>query len=130
VAVLRRLKASNADVGRAVALVKGPEEPASLEEHPVRRWLSEVGPAADDFTTLWSLRHGGEAPWVGTSAAIRQRGDPLSRSDLAITGTDLQALGTSGPQVGETLAKLLDRVLENPALNKRDTLLSLAREMR
>ena len=128
-AVLRRLKGSNADVGRAAGLVKGPEEPASLDQQPVRRWLAEVGLAADDLTSLWSLRHGGEAPWKVTAAAIRRRGDPLTRSDLAITGTDLQTLGTSGPQVGETLARLLDRVLENPALNNRDTLLSLAREM-
>jgi len=62
-------------------------------------------------------------------AEIRRRGDPLTRSDLAITGTDLQQLGTSGPRIGETLATLLDRVLDDPLLNTRETLLSLARKM-
>jgi tRNA nucleotidyltransferase (CCA-adding enzyme) len=60
---------------------------------------------------------------------IRQRGDPLTRSELAISGTDLQELGASGPQIGQTLAALLDRVLDEPALNTRDSLLDLARKM-
>jgi hypothetical protein len=107
----------------------GPDEPRTLDEVAVRRWLAQVGSAADDLTNLWALRHGGEAPWAATAAEIRRRGDPLTRSDLAITGADLQDLGAKGPHIGETLATLLDRVLEDPALNTRDTLLSLARKI-
>jgi tRNA nucleotidyltransferase (CCA-adding enzyme) len=129
VTTLRRLKASNAEIGRAVALEKGPEEPTTLDELSVRRWLAETGPAADDLMMLWSLRHGGEAPWVAAANRIRQRGDPLSRSDLAITGADLQELGANGARIGEILALLLDRVLEDPTLNARDSLLSLARKL-
>jgi tRNA nucleotidyltransferase (CCA-adding enzyme) len=129
VATLRRLKASNAEIARAAAMIKGPDEPATLEEVSVRRWLAETGAAADDLINLWALRHGGEAHWAATAAEIRRRRDPLTRSDLAISGADLQELGTSGPRVGETLAGLLDRVLDDPSLNTRDTLLSLARKM-
>jgi tRNA nucleotidyltransferase (CCA-adding enzyme) len=129
VTTLRRLKASNAEIGRAAAMEKGPEEPHSLDELSVRRWLAETGAAADDLTGLWALRHGGEAPWAATAAEIRRRKDPLARSDLAITGADLQTLGISGPRVGEILAMLLDRVLDDPTLNTRDTLLSLAGKM-
>lgn len=129
VAVLQRLKASNAEIARAASLAKGPEEPGSLDRQSVRRWLAAVGPAADDLTDLWQLRHGGEAPWSGAMAEIRRRGDPLTRSDLAISGTDLQALGLSGPRIGEVLAALLEYVLEDPALNARDILLPRARGM-
>jgi tRNA nucleotidyltransferase (CCA-adding enzyme) len=59
----------------------------------------------------------------------RERRDPLVRGDLAVTGADLQALGASGRRVGEMLAALLGRVLDDPGLNERDTLLQLAREM-
>src|SRR5215204_3620444 len=86
VAVLQRLKASNAEIARAAALVKGPEEPRSIDEISVRRWLAEVGPAAPDLLALWRLRHGGEAPWASTVAQIRDRGDPVGRGDLAISG--------------------------------------------
>ena len=126
---LRRLKASNAEIARAAGMEKGPEEPSRLDQLSVRRWLAETGPAADDLMSIWALRHGGPAPWADLAAEIRQRKDPLTRSDLAIDGADLQFLGASGPQIGETLALLLDRVLEDPSLNTRDTLLSLARKL-
>jgi len=130
VAVLQRLKASNAEIARAAALVKGPEEPRSIDEISVRRWLAEVGPAAPDLLALWRLRHGGEAPWASTVAQIRDRGDPVGRGDLAISGNDLQAVGITGPQIGTTLAALLDRVLEEPRLNNREALLTLVRKLR
>ncbi len=130
VAVLRRLKASNAEIARATGMVKGPEEPGALDELSVRRWLASVGSAANDLGRLWRLRHGGEAPWESVAAQIRQRGDPLVRSDLAISGGDLQELGITGPPLGETLVALLERVLEDPGLNTREKLLALARSMR
>jgi hypothetical protein len=46
-----------------------------------------------------------------------------------VTGRDLQELGATGPRIGEVLAALLDRVLDDPGLNRRHTLLALAREM-
>jgi tRNA nucleotidyltransferase (CCA-adding enzyme) len=128
-AVLRRLRASNAEVDRALGMEKGPEAPPGPDQRSVRHWLAAVGAAADDLATLWSLRHGDSPTWSAAMGEIRRRGDPLSRSDLAITGTDLQALGASGPRIGQTLAALLEQVLEDPALNTRDTLLALARKM-
>jgi tRNA nucleotidyltransferase (CCA-adding enzyme) len=128
--VLRRLKASNAEVERALGMESGPEQPAAMDERSVRRWLSTVGGSADDLMMLWALRRGEEPSWSETVRQIRQRKDPLTRADLAITGTDLQALGASGPEIGRTLAALLDRVLEEPSLNTRDRLLAMARDVR
>jgi tRNA nucleotidyltransferase (CCA-adding enzyme) len=129
VAVLRRLKASNAEIARAEAMLKGPEEPSALDQRSIRRWLAVVGSAADDLAHLWRLRQGEDPAWSAAAAEIRGRGDPLTRGDLAITGGDLQALGITGPRVGETLAALLERVLDDPSINTRDSLLTLARSM-
>ena len=126
---LARLKASNAQVDRAAALESNPAGPAGSDPASVRRWLSLVGPAADDLTGLWKLRQGQEAPWSDLMATVRARHDPLTRSDLSITGTDLLALGIKGPNIGMTLTTLLDRVLDEPSLNTRDTLLALAKDM-
>jgi hypothetical protein len=129
-AVLRRLKASNAEIDRAEAMEAGQEEPSGTDETSVRRWLSSAGPAADDLASLWALRRNREPSWLATVKQIRKRGDPLTRSDLAIDGSDLQSLGANGPEIGRRLAALLDRVLEDPSLNTRERLLALARDIR
>jgi tRNA nucleotidyltransferase (CCA-adding enzyme) len=130
VAVLRRLKASRAEIGRASATVAGPAAPAGASEVAARRWLAAVGPAtAEDIITLARLATGKEPDWAATVRMVRDRVDPISRGDLAITGDDIQQLGASGPRVGEILGLLLDRVLDDPALNTRERLLALAREL-
>lgn len=127
--VLRRLKASNAEIGRAEAVVHSPPEPAELAAPAVRRWLAASGAAADDLLTLWRLRQGTEPPWAGIAKEIRERGDPISRGDLALDGNDLLALGVArGPRVGEVLDRLLERVLDDPALNTRERLTALVKE--
>jgi tRNA nucleotidyltransferase (CCA-adding enzyme) len=128
-AVLRRLRASNAELERAAAMARGPAAPAGSDDRAVRRWLSTTGRAADDLLALYALRRGSEARWAGSVGLIRQRGDPLVRGDLAVSGDDLRALGATGRRIGELLAALLDRVLDDPSLNRRDTLLTLAREL-
>jgi tRNA nucleotidyltransferase (CCA-adding enzyme) len=126
--LLRRLRASNAEIARAEALASGPQQPAGGDEVAVRRWLVAVGGAADDLVEVYRLRQGAAAPWLAIMRAIRERGDPLTRGSLAVGGHELEAIGIRGREVGETLALLLDRVLEDPAANTRERLLQLARE--
>jgi tRNA nucleotidyltransferase (CCA-adding enzyme) len=127
--VLRRLKASNAEIERASAIEKGPEQPVDSSPTSVRRWLSQVGPAAPDLVALWRLRTGQAPAWSPVVEAIRERRDPLTRADLAVSGNDLQALGASGPEVGRVLSALLDQVLEEPSRNQREQLLHQARTL-
>jgi tRNA nucleotidyltransferase (CCA-adding enzyme) len=128
-AVLRRLRASNAEVARAAGIERGPEEPAGSDETAVRRWLSLVGASAPDLVVLWSLRRGAKPPWSATVEQIKRRGDPLGRADLAISGSDLQGLGARGPEVGRVLAMLLNEVLEDPSRNRKEYLLDRARAL-
>jgi tRNA nucleotidyltransferase (CCA-adding enzyme) len=105
----------------------------------VRRFLAKIGPDAVD--DLFALR---EADNAGSGVPrdaddleeLRRRiaaelaaGPILDRSALAIDGSDLIAeLGLAeGPELGRMLASLFDRVVENPRLNKRATLLEMAR---
>jgi tRNA nucleotidyltransferase (CCA-adding enzyme) len=130
VAVLRRLRASNAEIARAAAIVAGPEAPDGSEAADVRRWLSRVSDAADDLMRRHLLRTGKAAPWSAVASGIRARGEPLAREHLALRGGDLLELGLRGPDVGVMLDLLLSRVLEDPGLNTRDALLALAQESR
>lgn len=128
VAVLRRLKASNQEIGRAVAVRDAAPVPDRIDEVSVRRWLSRVGAAADDHATLIEWRTGQRPAWAAVAERIRQRGDALTRDALAISGGDLRAIGIEpGPGMGLVLDRLLDRVLEDPTINTREQLLALAR---
>ncbi len=129
VATLRRLKASSAEIARAKAMAMGPAEPTADDDRAARHWLATVGSAADDLLALWKLRHDALPAWEPAVQRVRERRDPVTRGDLAVSGTDLQAQGLAGPAIGEMLATLLDRVLDDPSLNTREMLLRLAQEL-
>lgn len=60
----------------------------------------------------------------------RELTSPHRLSDLAVDGTDLIGVGFQpGPELGAALATLLDEVVEEPARNRRDTLLARAGEL-
>ena len=129
--VLRRLKASGAEIARGEAMERGPAEPPGRETVAVRRWLARVGQAADDLLALAAVRTGAPAWWESEVRGIRERGEAVSRGQLAINGADLLNTGTpAGPELGRLLERLLDAVLEDPAKNTRATLLELARSWR
>ena len=60
---------------------------------------------------------------------IYLRQECLNLKDLAVTGSDLIALGIpAGKEIGTLLKELLELVLEKPECNTREELLSVCRE--
>ncbi len=128
VAALVRASACR-QAGKAAALPAGPAE--------VRRWLSREGPErAPALLALASAEARALGPERGrrarrevqrlaaaTARVLRARA-PLSARDLALDGRAvMKILGEGpGPQVGEALRHLLDRVLDDPALNEAGAL--------
>jgi tRNA nucleotidyltransferase (CCA-adding enzyme) len=69
--------------------------------------------------------------WLSRFRAVveAERASPHRIADLAVDGNDLLRLGyTEGPALGRTLDELLDAVVEEPGLNRRDVLLARAQE--
>ena len=129
--LLTRLKSSNKDIERARAIGEWREkypDPRHLPE--VRKWLSQVGEYAEDLLALVPTHPASRIPHPVTKLpkvveSIRAAKDPLTLKDLAITGDDLIAAGVRpGPEVGETLARLLADVLDDPTHNTREQLLA------
>jgi tRNA nucleotidyltransferase/poly(A) polymerase len=85
-------------------------------------WLAERLGNAAAIDDLLALRHGLQVELA--------RHAPLQLKDLAINGHDLQRLGIpAGPRLGQILQMLLQKVLEDPSCNRRDTLLAMARSI-
>jgi len=63
---------------------------------------------------------------LSSTDEIIASGECIEMRDLALSGSDLIDLGyPPGRELGDTLKKLLEYVLENPECNERDTLLGL-----
>jgi tRNA nucleotidyltransferase (CCA-adding enzyme) len=60
---------------------------------------------------------------------IREKGLCTSLKDLAVRGDDLIAMGIRpGKEIKELLNSLLEKVIEKPELNHKETLLELLRQ--
>jgi len=121
--LLTRLKCSNKDIERGRAIGRWRDKyPDAKNPAAIRRWLSATGEYAEDLLALLGAASSALPKAV---AAIRAKNPPLVMKDLAVRGDDLIAAGVRpGPDVGDALARLLEEVLEDPARNTREYLLS------
>ena len=142
--LLIRLRFSNAHADTVVALVRAGSSPPPATATPAdkRRWLSRVG--ADrlpELARIWCGQQRVEqalgvarptdaaGTWRSFRRELRQA-PPLAVSDLTVDGNDLIRAGLRpGPSFGKILDELLERVLEDPSLNRRDGLLAMATEL-
>ena len=108
----------------------------------VRRFIRKVG--LEYIPALFALRradnigsgarsprmHALEALWLRVQEEIAAA-NAFSPRDLKIDGNDImRELGIpQGPEVGRIINALFERVLDEPALNTREKLIELAREM-
>jgi tRNA nucleotidyltransferase (CCA-adding enzyme) len=142
--ILQRLKFPRRETERVALLVAEhnwhylPE----WNDATVRRVLARIGPS--ELLALWALRRADlnargrlvqEGLLTQQAAEERfarelERSAALRTSDLAIGGEDVMRVLKIGPgrQVGEVLAQLLERVIDDPDLNTRETLLRLVAE--
>ena len=113
----------------------------SWSDAAVRRFIGKVG--IESLDDLFGLREAdnigsGVPAAAGNLAALRRRAAAelaahvvLDRAGLAIDGNDLiAALGLApGPAIGRVLDRLVEKVVMEPQLNERGTLLALARSI-
>ncbi len=140
--IARRLRLSNEQQRRLCHLVRHHMfDSEGLTEAGRRRFLRRVG--NESLEDLLALRAADLAAKGASPPQQRQltrfgeqvkdmirAGVALQRTDLAVDGRRLMAhLGTEpGPHIGEMLAALMERVLEDPTCNEESKLLALAEE--
>jgi poly(A) polymerase/tRNA nucleotidyltransferase (CCA-adding enzyme) len=135
-----RLRLSRAELGWLVRLVRHHMFAYTPDwtDAAVRRFIRRVG--VDLLDDLFALRVADNAasgvpdPHAAGLDELRSRieaviaDSPLMQGQLAVDGRDLTAeVGLApGPLVGELLRRLLEAVLDEPSLNRREPLLALA----
>jgi tRNA nucleotidyltransferase (CCA-adding enzyme) len=142
--VLQRLKFSNADVKAVTHLIRNHmfHYTSQWTDGAVRRFMRKVG--LENIDSLFELRRAdrignglkrGESGSVGN---LRNRINKVIEAENAITVKDLAVDGNDimselklqpGPVVGRILRELLERILDDPSENTRETLLAVAREV-
>jgi tRNA nucleotidyltransferase/poly(A) polymerase len=140
-ALMIRLRFSNAEIRTVTSLVRGGlEAPLWLTEGSnLREWLYRSGPEQlPSLARIWiaaarldRLRWGlSPERLLGLIKCLRveaRSGAPLRLQDLALDGRDLISLGMRpGPRFREVLEMLMQRVLKDPDLNRREILEEIA----
>lgn len=142
-AILRRLKFDNATMDAVVRLVKYHDYRPELTKKAVRRAINKAGLAA--YPAMFAVQR---ADTLAQSMYKRQEkldyiqayqklyeeiisdNEAVNIKDLAVDGKDIIALGVrQGSEVGSILNQLLDKVLDEPELNKKEVLLDIVREI-
>lgn len=135
--ILRRLRFDNDTISKVCKLVKFHDQKLSLRPTKLRKAIVKIGPEL--FPLLLEVK---EADMLAQSnyqrdeketeleeirkvyRKILEDKDCLSLKDLAVCGKDLIEQGMKpGKELGETLQKLFEYVLENPEKNKKEALM-------
>ncbi|MFV0518890.1 MAG: CCA tRNA nucleotidyltransferase [Lachnospirales bacterium] len=124
---LKDFKVKNSDTKTVITIVKAYNSVKNLnfetiQEYDIRKLLSIFDTNIIYAFYIYSLTH----PTYNIEEKLAKNENmPYTIKSLDINGNDLISLGISGKELGATLSLLLEKVLENPSLNKKDTLISL-----
>lgn len=126
VKILRGLKLDNDTIGNVKSMVMAFQAPLAVDKVQIRKLLSRV--TEYQFLGAMQLKKldGDETvpELLRLFEEIREAGDCVSLKQLAVNGGDLLQQGLEkGKQIGDGLMYLLNLVLEEPKLNKKDILL-------
>ncbi len=135
---LNRIRLPGDDVSRITHLVRSHMFAPFNSTNGARKFMHRYGEQhADDLLNLRWADSGGKNsgnPQDGSVdlmgqyiQQVREAREPTQLSQLVINGHDLIQAGMQpGPQMGVVLKWLMQEVLEDPALNDRDTLLRMS----
>jgi tRNA nucleotidyltransferase/poly(A) polymerase len=141
--ILRRFRYPNAAVERVLRLIAAHmfhyEE--NWRDSAVRRFIIRTG--EDLIPELFDLRLADAAgtagippdpalllPFQRRIESVLEKNAALSRKDLAVTGSDLLKAGIApGKRIGIILHELLEAVVDDPELNRRERLFDMARRI-
>lgn len=136
--ILTRLKAPKKDIQRIPALVEWHmyDLDCKTKEPKLRRFIvthfdileelllvkqADFSACMDDFSIAPTVKR-----WREVLAKMQEEHEPLRLKDLAVTGTDILALGVPAHKISDVLNALLLQAAVNPEENTKERLTQLA----
>lgn len=128
-AVLGRLRYSNIVTKRSVELIENKNKVIESTSSAVKRLLNAFGKENAERLVRFKRADGGLTPEaekeiLSEISRIIDDGECYSLAALAVSGSDLSAMGIKGKRIGETLNKLLDEVIDGKAKNVKEELIN------
>lgn len=137
--VLRRLRYDNKTINRVLILSKYRDYNIELDRISIKRILNKLGDLTlfEDLIKLKMANLSNKDPEILNLLNIQKRANIIIQQkecfmikDLALNGKDLISIGVNrGREIGETLDKLMEIVIEKPELNNKDELSKIVLEM-
>ncbi len=98
-------------------------------ENAVKRAISRSSPETFEIAAeIAEKLYDSAGDYSSILRRITESGEPYRVSDLAVNGSDLIESGIRETDVGRTLERLLETVIDHPELNTRETLLNIIRK--
>ncbi len=127
---LKEFKVKNNDIKKTLTIIKGYKDLAnhnleSITDIDVRKLLNKYDVTLFDILYVYSLLNDS----YNLKEMITNNLDtPYSLKSLCLGGNDLISLNIGGKDIGKYLNFLLEKVIENPSLNDKNTLLNILKE--
>lgn len=129
-ALARRLHAPNAFGEALAAYVTASNEALPTSPYEARKFLSRYWHHWRGALSVAALRGADVSKAQALCARASRDGSVVEIRRLAVNGRELQEkIGVLPARTGELLVRLQDAVFQDPACNKREPLLALAREI-
>ncbi len=137
-AALQEMKYSNKLINRVVTLITFHDYALKPRVKLLRRFLAKLDTNYELAQSILRVQYADDCAKVSTYAAeklannsacqrlledMEKEDQMLKRSDLAVNGYDLIALGYQGKQIGECLDRLYQFIVDDPSLNQKHELL-------
>lgn len=123
---LRSLRLDNKTIKDTVTISSYVNSAADNSPCGIRRLICDTSEQmAEDIIEMRGIVSGEDTSQaIHTLKEIADRGDCCSMAQLAVSGSDLKALGLNGKELGSALKRCLDEVLKNPQNNNKEYLIN------
>lgn len=121
-----KLKIDNESLKTALTIRKIINSSTPKTKTDIKLLLSKYGTSVFEiYLEYLSIFKGDIQDLRSIFSDIIKNNEPYSLSQLAVCGEDIKALGFKGAEIGERLDLLLNKVIAEPGLNKKEVLISI-----